>query len=80
MLVDRGHRELPIRADFVGKNIPTTKNQDVQVVFHFTQLLPTDSRLFALLLTLMLTTLAVKLLQMQAVLLYIKETVAIITV
>jgi len=32
VLVDRGHRELPIRADFVGKNIPTTKNQDVQVV------------------------------------------------
>lgn len=24
-LVDRGHRELPIRADFVGKNIPTAK-------------------------------------------------------
>lgn len=32
VLVDRGHRELPIRADFVGKNIPTTKNQNVQVV------------------------------------------------
>jgi pyrimidine operon attenuation protein/uracil phosphoribosyltransferase len=32
VLVDRGHRELPIRADFVGKNIPTTKNQDVQVI------------------------------------------------
>jgi len=32
VLIDRGHRELPIRADFVGKNIPTTKNQDVQVV------------------------------------------------
>ena len=32
VLVDRGHRELPIRADFVGKNIPTTKNQDVHVV------------------------------------------------
>lgn len=33
VLVDRGHRELPIRADFVGKNIPTNKNQNVQVSF-----------------------------------------------
>ncbi len=32
VLVDRGHRELPIRADFVGKNIPTSKHQDVQVI------------------------------------------------
>ena len=32
VLLDRGHRELPIRADFVGKNIPTTKSQDVQVI------------------------------------------------
>ena len=32
VLVDRGHRELPIRADFVGKNIPTTKTQDVRVI------------------------------------------------
>jgi pyrimidine operon attenuation protein/uracil phosphoribosyltransferase len=32
VLVDRGHRELPIRADFVGKNIPTAKLQDVQVI------------------------------------------------
>src|SRR5271170_2421114 len=32
VLVDRGHRELPIRADFVGKNIPTTKAQDVRVI------------------------------------------------
>ncbi|MCH3904477.1 MAG: bifunctional pyr operon transcriptional regulator/uracil phosphoribosyltransferase PyrR [Lactobacillus sp.] len=31
ILVDRGHRELPIRPDFVGKNIPTSKNEDVQV-------------------------------------------------
>jgi pyrimidine operon attenuation protein/uracil phosphoribosyltransferase len=31
VLVDRGHRELPIRADFVGKNIPTAIFQDVQV-------------------------------------------------
>ena len=32
VLVDRGHRELPIRADFVGKNITTTKTQNVKVV------------------------------------------------
>ena len=31
VLVDRGHRELPIRADFVGKNIPTSLNQNVKV-------------------------------------------------
>ncbi len=31
VLVDRGHRELPIRADFVGKNIPTAKDDDVLV-------------------------------------------------
>ncbi len=31
VLVDRGHRELPIRADYVGKNIPTSRKQVVQV-------------------------------------------------
>jgi len=31
VLVDRGHRELPIRADYVGKNIPTAKPDSVQV-------------------------------------------------
>jgi pyrimidine operon attenuation protein/uracil phosphoribosyltransferase len=31
VLVDRGHRELPVRADFVGKNIPTAKNETVEV-------------------------------------------------
>ncbi len=31
VLVDRGHRELPIRADYVGKNIPTAREDDVQV-------------------------------------------------
>lgn len=31
ILVDRGHRELPIRADYVGKNIPTSTNQEVKV-------------------------------------------------
>ena len=32
VLVDRGHRELPIRADYVGKNIPTALNERVNVV------------------------------------------------
>ena len=32
VLVDRGHRELPIRADMVGKNIPTAVHDDVQVL------------------------------------------------
>ncbi|HLB22467.1 MAG TPA: bifunctional pyr operon transcriptional regulator/uracil phosphoribosyltransferase PyrR [Dehalococcoidia bacterium] len=36
VLVDRGHRELPIRADFVGKNIPTSHADDVQVRFEET--------------------------------------------
>ena len=31
VLVDRGHRELPIRADFVGKNLPTRRDQEVRV-------------------------------------------------
>ena len=31
VLVDRGHRELPIRADFVGKNVPTNRDDDVRV-------------------------------------------------
>jgi len=31
VLVDRGHRELPIRADFVGKNVPTRRDEEVQV-------------------------------------------------
>lgn len=32
VLIDRGHRELPIRADYVGKNIPTSLEQNVKVV------------------------------------------------
>jgi pyrimidine operon attenuation protein / uracil phosphoribosyltransferase len=31
VLVDRGHRELPIRAEYVGKNIPTSQNETVEV-------------------------------------------------
>jgi pyrimidine operon attenuation protein/uracil phosphoribosyltransferase len=36
ILVDRGHRELPIRADYVGKNIPTSSSQSV--IVHLTEL------------------------------------------
>lgn len=31
VLVDRGHRELPIRPDFIGKNVPTSKQEQIQV-------------------------------------------------
>ena len=31
VLIDRGHRELPIRADYVGKNVPTSKSEFVEV-------------------------------------------------
>ncbi|MPM75771.1 Bifunctional protein PyrR [bioreactor metagenome] len=37
VLVDRGHRELPIRADYVGKNVPTSSKEVVSV-----QILPID--------------------------------------
>jgi len=40
VLVDRGHRELPIRADFVGKNIPTAIDEQVQV--HLKEIDDTD--------------------------------------
>jgi pyrimidine operon attenuation protein/uracil phosphoribosyltransferase len=39
VLVDRGHRELPIKADYVGKNLPTSLSQSVQV-----RLMETDGR------------------------------------
>jgi pyrimidine operon attenuation protein / uracil phosphoribosyltransferase len=32
VLVDRGHRELPIRADYVGKNLPTSQREQVKVL------------------------------------------------
>ncbi len=32
MLVDRGHRELPIRADYVGQNVPTARDEQVLVL------------------------------------------------
>ncbi len=31
VLVDRGHREIPVRADYVGKNIPTSRRERVAV-------------------------------------------------
>jgi pyrimidine operon attenuation protein/uracil phosphoribosyltransferase len=34
VLVDRGHRELPIKADYVGKNVPTSSKESVQVRLH----------------------------------------------
>ena len=36
VLIDRGHRELPIRADFVGKNVPTRRDEDVRVLLEET--------------------------------------------
>jgi len=37
VLIDRGHRELPIRPDFIGKNIPSSRHEEIQV-----QLVETD--------------------------------------
>lgn len=34
ILIDRGHRELPIRADFIGKNVPTALSEEVKVLLH----------------------------------------------
>ncbi len=34
VLIDRGHRQLPIRADYVGKNIPTNSRESVRVQLH----------------------------------------------
>lgn len=33
-LIDRGHRELPIRPDYIGKNVPTSENEVVKVLFN----------------------------------------------
>ncbi|MFC2014070.1 bifunctional pyr operon transcriptional regulator/uracil phosphoribosyltransferase PyrR [Chloroflexota bacterium] len=38
ILIDRGHREMPIRADYVGKNIPSARHEEIQV-----RLVETDS-------------------------------------
>ncbi len=40
VLIDRGHRELPIRADYVGKNLPTNKGERVHV--HIAEVDPAD--------------------------------------
>lgn len=40
VLIDRGHRELPIRADFVGKNVPTSRSERVMV--HLREIDATD--------------------------------------
>lgn len=45
VLVDRGHRQLPIRADFVGKNLPTSLSEDVRV--HLSETDGVDSVLIA---------------------------------
>lgn len=34
VLIDRGHRELPIRADYVGRNVPTAHDEEVAVIFN----------------------------------------------
>ena len=34
VLIDRGHRELPIRADYVGRNVPTAREEEIAVVFN----------------------------------------------
>jgi pyrimidine operon attenuation protein / uracil phosphoribosyltransferase len=39
VLIDRGHREMPIRADYVGKNLPSARHEDIQV-----RLTETDGR------------------------------------
>lgn len=45
VLIDRGHRELPIRADFVGKNLPTSMGQSIKV--HVTEIDGVDEVLIA---------------------------------
>ena len=36
VLIDRGHRELPIRPDFVGKNVPTSRREQIAVLLRET--------------------------------------------
>ncbi len=43
VLIDRGHRELPIRADYVGKNVPTSLGERVYVRFSATDNVPADA-------------------------------------
>ena len=44
VLVDRGHRELPIRPDYIGRNVPTSREEKVQVEFD-DSLVPVEVRL-----------------------------------
>lgn len=44
ILVDRGHRELPIRPDYIGRNVPTARGEQIEVVFD-TDNRPTEVRL-----------------------------------
>ncbi len=46
ILVDRGHRELPIRPDFVGKNLPTRHGEDVRVRLEETDGVPDSVELW----------------------------------
>jgi pyrimidine operon attenuation protein/uracil phosphoribosyltransferase len=48
ILVDRGHRELPIRPDFVGKNLPTRQGEDVRVRLEEVDGVPDSVELWAL--------------------------------
>ena len=43
VLIDRGHRELPIRADYVGKNVPTSLGERIYVRFAASDQVPADS-------------------------------------
>ncbi len=44
VLIDRGHRELPIRADYVGRNVPTAREEEIIVEFN-AEHLPVEVRL-----------------------------------
>ncbi len=44
VLVDRGHRELPIRADYVGKNVPTALEEKIRVRFENLDSVPDSVR------------------------------------
>lgn len=44
VLIDRGHRELPIRPDFIGRNVPTARDEDIHVEFDAAHL-PVEVRL-----------------------------------
>ncbi|PLY04552.1 MAG: bifunctional pyr operon transcriptional regulator/uracil phosphoribosyltransferase PyrR [Desulfuromonas sp.] len=45
VLVDRGHRELPIRPDYVGRNVPTARDEKIEVLFDDNDQRPLEVRL-----------------------------------